>query len=148
MGSGNLPSEPGTYILLIELSRRRRIGFGRREPAAFEPGWYAYVGSALGGLEARIARHLRPATAKRAHWHIDALLGGGGKVREVYVKRSAARAECASARVLGAEFTAVEGFGASDCGCRSHLFFSPQRKPMVALLASPGLGFVAYQRQS
>ena len=61
---------PGIYVLLIELTRCRRIRIGHLGVTEFQPGFYAYVGSAMGGLTARVARHLRPLCRKRPHWHI------------------------------------------------------------------------------
>ena len=62
----------GTYVLLIELATAATIQVGRLGMLAFAKGYYAYVGSALGGLEQRIDRHLR--TEKKLFWHIDYLL--------------------------------------------------------------------------
>jgi len=62
----------GYYILLIKLRRKKTIKAGSLEEFAFEPGRYAYIGSAMNGLQQRVARHLRKEKALR--WHIDYLL--------------------------------------------------------------------------
>ncbi|MFD1571553.1 GIY-YIG nuclease family protein [Halorubrum laminariae] len=85
-------------------------------------GAYAYTGSALGaGGFARVARHRRTACGKHdvRHWHVDYLLGRDD-VRIARVVRSiGVDAECAIAKRLPAG--PVDGFGASDCDCASHL---------------------------
>ena len=61
--------EKGVYVLIIHLSQERDIVVGKLGELSFKKGYYAYVGSALGGLEGRIKRHFRK--EKKAHWHID-----------------------------------------------------------------------------
>lgn len=100
---------------------------GRLGRIRFDPGFYAYVGSAFGpgGLEARISRHLR--TGKRRHWHIDYLLESADVVR-IWTITGNQRLECILARLL-AKFRGargVTGFGASDCNCVSHLVALPR----------------------
>jgi Uri superfamily endonuclease len=100
---------------------------GRLGRIHFNPGCYAYLGSALGagGLEARISRHLR--CGKRRHWHIDYLLESADVVR-IWTIAGNQRLECTLARLLttfrGARV--VAGFGASDCNCVSHLVALPR----------------------
>jgi len=120
---------PGTYMLLIELAERLVVEVGRAGRMDFEPGLYAYVGSALGpgGLTARLRRHAsRPA---RKHWHVDHLLGLSDRARlaGVLVIEGDERRECAwAAWVEGAALATVDGFGASDCRCQGHLFHISQ----------------------
>jgi Uri superfamily endonuclease len=49
----------GSYILLLELTKSQNITVGRLGILLFLKGVYAYVGSALNGIEARVKRHLR-----------------------------------------------------------------------------------------
>jgi len=49
----------GTYVLILILPERKKIDVGALGEINFEPGYYAYVGSALGGMEGRIGRHLK-----------------------------------------------------------------------------------------
>ena len=123
----------GTYVLLIEVSRHRRIRIGSLGVIKFQPGFYAYVGSAMGGLTARIARHLRPFRRKRPHWHIDYFLTAG-VVMAVYAKTDSTRVECLTAGILGEEFFGMKGLGCSDCRCPSHLFYSPDARPLITRL--------------
>lgn len=113
----------GTYILLMALACDREIRVGALGVVAFRAGHYAYVGSAMGGLHARLARHLRQ--TKRMHWHIDYLLAEA-PVCEVWYRVSRERRECAWATAMGAYGGAaphIAPFGASDCRCHSHLFW-------------------------
>jgi Uri superfamily endonuclease len=111
----------GSYVLLVELSRPAEIAVGRLGRVRFEKGFYAYVGSAMGGLEKRIRRHL--SKEKKIHWHIDYLLdSAASRVVEVFRFESAKRLECHIAGKLSEKLECVPGFGCSDCGCGSHLF--------------------------
>ncbi len=62
----------GTYLLLIKLPSDVNIQVGKRGLIHFSSGWYVYVGSALRGIERRVARHC--SHNKKMHWHIDYLL--------------------------------------------------------------------------
>jgi len=66
-----LPSDPGTYILVLRCSTSRTIRIGRLGKLPLQPGWYLYAGSAFGpgGLRARVGHHAR--RAARPRWHID-----------------------------------------------------------------------------
>ena len=111
----------GSYILLIKLSEEQTINTGRLRAIHFLPGYYAYVGSAMGGLEARLKRHKR--REKKLHWHIDYLLEKA-QIDDIVVCESRERTECRIARGMASQFNCIPGFGASDCRCRSHLFFA------------------------
>lgn len=111
----------GSYILVIKVLTKKRIKIGKLGEIEFDKGFYVYVGSAMNGLEKRIERHL--SSKKRMHWHIDYLLREG-KITEVYLKASDKKEECTIAQKLSAHFESVDGFGSSDCRCKSHLFYS------------------------
>jgi len=112
----------GTYILLVQVPYDLAASVGELGTLNFKAGYYAYVGSALGGLEARVGRHLRE--EKRLHWHIDYLLARARAV-DMVLARTRAKKECAIAKELAKHFASVRGFGSSDCACDSHLFYSP-----------------------
>lgn len=120
-----LPSLPGTYVLVLTVSRRLEIAVGKLGLLEAGPGFYVYVGSALGpgGLAARIGRHCR--REKRLRWHVD-YLRAVAQLEEVWYATGKGRRECRWAKALwgmpGASVP-MAGFGASDCGCRSHLSF-------------------------
>lgn len=115
----------GIYVLIMHLTHPRQISIGNRPPVHFSGGYYAYVGSALGGIEARVNRHLR--NVKKRRWHIDYLLAEA-PITEVIIGETETRVECAVARALDAQFTPVPNFGASDCRCSSHLFLAPDNE--------------------
>ena len=62
---------PGTYILIITLGSDIVLDVGALGPLHFPKGLYCYVGSAMGGLDQRVSRHL--SKDKKVRWHIDRL---------------------------------------------------------------------------
>jgi len=117
----------GSYILVIELKEDKTIQIGKLGKIGFKKGFYAYVGSALNGLEQRINRHLRK--TKKKHWHIDYFLDFA-EVVDVFYKENEIKEECKIAKVLDEQLVSTPGFGCSDCMCKSHLFFGSQKKVM------------------
>jgi Uri superfamily endonuclease len=121
MKGGIVSPAKGTYILLIEMPRGVRMKVGAIGVLEFPRGFYAYCGSAMGGLRARINRHLR--MEKKVRWHVDYLLEKGS-VKKVFSAETNERLECQLAACLCNAFKTYPGFGSSDCRCLSHLFFS------------------------
>jgi Uri superfamily endonuclease len=120
-------SEPGTYVLILRLREPTSLSIGRLGRFDLPPGWYLYVGSAFGpgGLAGRLAHHSRP--VRRPHWHID-YLRVAAQVRDVWwaIQETPREHEWAGLLAASSVVTPViPGFGASDCCCRTHLFFSP-----------------------
>ena len=125
MTANRRQSRAGTYLLLLEAKEPTTVTVGRLGCMSVEQGFYAYVGSAMAGLEPRLARHLR--SAKAMHWHIDHLLGVTELV-EIWAHRGEERLECRWARLLREALQQpMPGFGASDCHCATHLFYAPER---------------------
>lgn len=110
----------GSYILLIEFKKYQEIQVGKIGKIFFKKGYYAYIGSALNGLENRIKRHLR--SEKKMHWHIDYLLQHS-EVKDVFYKESLEKIECGIAQKFE-KTSSIKGFGCSDCACESHLFYA------------------------
>ncbi len=110
----------GSYILLTRVQKGVEIRVGRLGMVEFQPGFYAYVGSAMNSLEARIRRHLR--SEKKKFWHIDYLLEIADVV-DVIVFESNEMRECEIATALAREYLSIRNFGSSDCSCNSHLFY-------------------------
>ncbi len=124
----------GIYLLEVRLLCKERISIGCLGDYSFAPGFYYYSGSAWQGLESRLRRHLRE--EKPLYWHIDYLLEYG-RVERIFVWPHERERECSLATGLldqGLEMP-VTGFGASDCSCNTHLFYSPASLEMVTLLA-------------
>ena len=115
------PANRGTYALVLWLPENRRIRIGALGTVDFPRGWYVYIGSALNGLHARVARHLRQ--EKKRFWHIDYFLDYT-RIVEVWLDSTGRRLECAWARKLirlpNARVIAPR-MGASDCDCATHL---------------------------
>lgn len=119
----------GIYVLFFTMKNTVRITIGRLGTLDFPAGTYCYVGSALNGIEARLARHFRQ--EKKLHWHIDYLLQhaliSGAACAEVPLKNLSKRSsseECLIAKHLAKSLAGIKGFGCSDCRCPSHLFYA------------------------
>jgi Uri superfamily endonuclease len=122
---------PGIYHLLIHLPQDTTIRVGKLGSFRFPAGYYVYTGSALNGLESRIARHLR--REKRLHWHIDYLLQHG-RVVDVITYQTTQRLECQfNQKILSLPDCKipVKSFGSSDCSCPSHLAYF-KRNPEIS----------------
>jgi len=122
----------GTYTLVAELREPATIAVGALGDRSFEPGWYAYVGSANGsGGFARVERHQELAAGERnvRHWHIDYLLGHAATAIDAVEQTPRVDAECQIAAGIDGED--VADFGCSDCGCDSHLLYSPVRASLL-----------------
>lgn len=135
---------PGTYVLVLRSAVRRSVDVGRLGSLIVEPGYYAYVGSALGpgGLRARLGRHLRG--RGRARWHIDYLRAHTEPVEAWYCRGPMRREHRWSGALLASLGVVIplSGFGASDCRCESHLFFFARRpalRDFQAMLHREGL---------
>ena len=114
----------GCYIAVFRLPRARVIRVGRLGRFRFEAGVYLYVGSAQGNLEKRLDRHARK--RKPLRWHIDYLSAKAEMLGAVIVP-GPKRRECVIAADLARTFErAAPGFGASDCRCPGHLFYTPE----------------------
>ena len=116
----------GIYVLELSLAKDTHIQVGALGRCRFPAGRFLYVGRAMRGLEARLARHLRQKKA-RPRWHIDHLRAKAN-LFNLWVLPSADPAlECETASKLLASGARIEipGFGSSDCLCPSHLLFYP-----------------------
>ena len=116
--------ENGTYIAVFMLATRRRIRVGQLGCYYFKPGVYLYVGSAQRNLPARLKRHDR--RIKPLRWHIDYLSTQAAMIGVMIVPGPRER-ECELAKELSDMYElAVPGFGASDCRCGGHLFYTQE----------------------
>jgi len=107
-----------------------RVRVGSLGVKEFKSGLYAYVGSAMGGVEQRVARHA--SGKKKRHWHIDYLLSRGRLLSAVAFPADRKTAECGALRAIagipGASVP-VAGFGSSDCRCPAHLVYFGDADP-------------------
>ncbi len=113
----------GAYQLHLRLDRSVRIKVGKLGMFLFPAGKYVYTGSALNGLENRLARHFRK--RKKTRWHIDYLLRHA-QIEDVTVVETEERIECELNRQVLNRHDArviVKGFGSSDCRCPTHLVY-------------------------
>jgi len=110
----------GIYSLIIFLNKDKKIKIGNKTKL-FPKGYYCYIGSALNNLEKRIQRHYNK--KKRFHWHIDYFLKYA-KIIGVKIRKNS-KDECGLSRKIRSIGGKVilKGFGSSDCGCESHLYY-------------------------
>ena len=110
----------GSYLLILNLKRNRKIDVGKLGRVHFRKGFYIYVGSAMANLSKRMERHRH--LRKRHHWHVDTLRAIA-EFRSVLALRSSDRIECEVAdAVSGIAGWSVPRFGSTDCSCETHLF--------------------------
>lgn len=130
--------KPGTYLLELHLPERRRITIGKLGTYIFESGYYYYTGSAFGpgGVAARCKHHVN--ISRKPRWHIDYLRAQCTLVSIRY-SLSSKHLEHRWAESLAAEASQpIEKFGASDCNCFTHLFYTLQAQ------SSPDINTTAY----
>jgi len=125
----------GTYVLITKLKEDSRIRIGKLGVINFPKGYYCYVGSALGksiNLENRIGRHKKLNKKKkgRLKWHIDYfLVNPNTSIFNIITINSDERRECDISRKLE-RFAdkSINGFGCSDCNCKSHFHYFENKK--------------------
>ena len=133
----------GTYILVCQAWQAGAVLAGSLGQLNVRKGYFLYVGSALGpgGLRARLAHHMWPGPKPR--WHID-YLRTLVPLRQIWFCYGPERREHDWAgvfRELEGASIPFPGFGSSDCGCESHLFFFEKRlTPRAFDLALRGSG--------
>ena len=113
----------GTYALVFHSSAPFQAVAGKLGLVFLSRGTWVYVGSAFGpgGLRSRLSHHLKP--SHRPHWHIDYIKSDLRPV-EIWTTTDPVKREHDWATLLSALDGAsrpIEGFGATDCKCRSHL---------------------------
>ncbi len=122
----------GTYIVVLWLHTTRETTVGRLGHLRFPRGYYCYVGSAKGGLAARLHRHIHGATTR--HWHLD-YLRPQARVLAWRAFADNHYPECVLAQDLRRLGDVIcHRFGASDCSCPTHLLYYPHRAHVVQAL--------------
>ena len=120
----------GLYILVIFLSKSTLIKVGALGNIEFKKGYYLYVGSAMGSrgsttLLNRTIRHLKCSPSKKLHWHIDYFLENEyTEIVRIHLFPISIDLECNIANsLLFHSDNCINGFGCSDCVCKSHLLY-------------------------
>ncbi|MFB6202789.1 MAG: DUF123 domain-containing protein [Halorhabdus sp.] len=125
-----MTADQGTYTLVIVLDEQATIEFGAAGERDLPAGGYAYTGSAFGASGfSRIDRHRELAVGERdvRHWHVDYLLGHAATAIDDVVRTVGGDVECTVASAIAAKTTPIDGIGASDCHCDTHLAYAPDR---------------------
>ena len=121
----NLESKKGTYALIFQANQAFAREVGRLGNFVGDAGSYIYVGSAFGpgGVYTRVSHHLK--LSSNPHWHLDYIRPFLKPIAVCY-SYCATRHEHQWATTIG-DMDDVEipmhKFGASDCSCRTHLFY-------------------------
>jgi sugar fermentation stimulation protein A len=118
----------GAYILYLDVKQPLTLLAGSLKTIFLPEGRYAYVGSALAGIDSRIRRHKRLAEKKagKCHWHIDYLLAHP-LVQLAGETVIAGGSECEISHQIASRkgtTTPVPKFGSTDCRkkCKAHLY--------------------------
>ena len=118
----------GCYCLIINLDDSSKIKIGKLGRVDFKKGYYVYVGSAMNYLESRLKRHL--SNKKKFHWHIDYLLKKA-TITDIIYNESKRKIECDLSQYISSRTCGIEGFGCSDCECKSHLYHFKNRNEAI-----------------
>ncbi|WP_372679902.1 DUF123 domain-containing protein [Desulfosarcina sp.] len=113
----------GTYALVFRSPVSFQAVAGKLGLVFLSRGYWIYVGSAFGpgGLHSRLSHHLKP--SHRPHWHLDYIKSALRPV-EIWTTTDPVKREHDWATLfsgLDGASRPIEGFGAADCKCRSHL---------------------------
>jgi len=115
----------GVYTIIINVKEDFRAKVGALGFIEFKKGIYLYTGSGMGAstsIENRIKRHVMK--KKKKFWHIDYLLSNNKTlVIAAIASKSKKMHECLINNLIikNLEGEYLEGFGSSDCLCKSHL---------------------------
>lgn len=118
-----MSKQKGVYLLFFTISSEIETEIGKLGRYSFLPGRYVYVGSGMGGVFARVKRHLCGCQCKR--WHIDYLLEKTENRKAVIYLTDCKEMECSLSQMvknIAGSQNPVKGFGSSDCSCYSHLY--------------------------
>jgi len=131
----------GTYILIIKLKEDSEIKIGNLGLINFPRGYYCYVGSALGNtinLENRVGRHKKLNREKegKLHWHIDYfLVNPNALIIQIVMIKNEKRMECEISKMLEKiAKKSIQGFGSSDCKCKSHFHYFDNKENYEMIL--------------
>jgi Uri superfamily endonuclease len=114
----------------MKLKKNSKMRIGKLGVINFPKGYYCYVGSALGNtvnIENRIKRHKRLDEEKsgKLKWHIDYfLVNPNSSIIDIITIKNDKGIECKiSERLDKVADKSIDGFGCSDCDCKSHFHY-------------------------
>lgn len=110
----------GNYIAVLYVSQDKTVTIGSKGDTFFPQGYYLYVGSAKHNLTKRLERHSRK--RKQVHWHIDYLRAAAEFRAGIPIRSTDLLEHEIAQAVAGIADWQIDGFGASDCRCTTHLF--------------------------
>jgi len=122
----------GIYVLILGIEKEKSINVGKIGRFVFKPAYYAYVGSAMSGIQ-RLKRHLKNLkrrSIENKHWHIDFIIPFCKSTGWVFAECSEPGKEEKLAIYLSKKLDYVKGFGASDSRAPSHLFKNSDLKKL------------------
>jgi Uri superfamily endonuclease len=126
-----ISDQPGTYLLVLRAANNVSITIGKKQ-TTFHciPGYYYYIGSAFGpgGIAKRVKHHMK--VSEHPHWHID-YIRHHIPIVEIWYSTDPKHREHQWAEIFGSMYgisIPLNGFGASDCDCLTHLFYSRQKR--------------------
>lgn len=122
----------GVYVLFLRFDDDIETEVGALGRIRLPAGDYCYVGSAMGGLDQRVSRHL--SSEKTIRWHIDYLTTVCSDMCAFeHEGDSVTECDLADLMLKNGNHPAVEGFGCSDCDCQTHLFKVDRERTEKAL---------------
>ena len=107
------------YAAFFKIAEKQVIEVGALGEIDFEPGIYAYIGSAMTNAEKRLKRHF--SSSENLHWHID-YFSNVAEPLDYFLLLENSEYECVLADAVSEIGEPVQDFGCSDCGCESHFF--------------------------
>jgi len=120
----DISKRAGTYLLVFSTAQTHTVQVGRLGPLQLQNGYYCYIGSAFGpgGIRARVAHHEQ--ISNRPHWHLD-YVRPHMQLRAVWYQHDVSQEHVWAELLHECLSIPLPGFGASDCTCTSHFFYSP-----------------------
>lgn len=117
---GREVQDGGNYIVVLRVETDTTVTIGSKGDIFFPQGYYLYVGSAKHNLTKRLERHSRK--RKKFHWHIDYLRDVATFHVGIAIRTTATLEHDIARAVSTIADWQINGFGASDCACDTHLF--------------------------
>ncbi len=123
----------GVYVLFLRFDDVVETEAGALGHISLPAGDYCYVGSAMGGLDQRVSRHL--SSEKTIRWHIDYLTTVCNDMHAFELEGdNVTECDLADLMLKNGNLPAVNGFGCSDCDCQTHLFKVDRERTEKALI--------------